>query len=149
MFMWLTVFCTRCASCALDAQYLRKEIPRAIYGQDCTSLPNAQYMRKYIAQDCTSFPNANYMCKICARLYFPKCAIYAQDLKMDERKFRRIKQNCTKDSFFGVHNFYGFISLDPILCVTYLFGIIKNAGAEPPDIYMSENTDPGPLINLS
>ena len=32
-------------------------------------------------QDCTSFPNAQYMHKICTRLYlFLHCAIYPQDL---------------------------------------------------------------------
>ena len=39
---------------------------------------NAQYMRKICAR---LSPNAQYMRKICARLYFfPRCAIYAQDL---------------------------------------------------------------------
>ena len=47
---------------------------------------SAQYMRKILsqcaiyAQDCTSFPDAQYMHKICARLYFfLQCTIYAQD----------------------------------------------------------------------
>ena len=88
----LIVFCARCAR----------------FAQDCTSFPDAQYMRKIVllpsmrkivvissmrnicarfvqdcsyfpnAQDCTYFPNAQYMRKIA--LIF-QCAIYAQDLR--------------------------------------------------------------------
>ena len=61
----------------------------AIYAQDCTSFPNAQYMHKIVllsqctiyAQDLCKIVLLSPMCIICARLYFfPQCTIYAQDL---------------------------------------------------------------------
>ena len=97
----LIVFCTRCASCAWDCQcaiYAQDSLTMrnicARFGQDCTYLSNAQYMRKIVllsstpnirtrfAQDCIYFPNAQYMHKICARLYlFLQSTIYGQDLR--------------------------------------------------------------------
>ena len=100
----LIVFCTRCASCALDVS-MRKICARfsqcAIYAQDLHkivlifSMRNimhkivlispmrnicatyAQHLRKS-----TSFSNVQYMHKICARLYlFLQCTRYAQDLR--------------------------------------------------------------------
>ena len=71
------VFCTRCTSCGLDVQKLRKEISCATFAQVRTFF--GQCTR--FAQDCTYFPNVQYRCKICTRLYFfLQCAVYAQDL---------------------------------------------------------------------
>ena len=73
--------------CAIYARDLHKIVLFSLvsnicarFAQDCTYLPNAQYVRKF-AQDCTYFPNAQYMRKICARLYlFLQCSIYNQYL---------------------------------------------------------------------
>ena len=53
----------------------------------------------------------------------------------------------TKDLFFWVHNFYGFIFLGVRFCLVFIFwGITKNVWAEPQP-YTSWSTTPG--INVS
>ena len=80
----ISSMCKICARFPPNAQDLRKILSQcAIYAQDLHKIvllsPMCNICARF-AQDCTSFPNAQYMRKICARLYFfLQYARFAQD----------------------------------------------------------------------
>ena len=104
----------------------------AIYAQDYTYFPNAQYMRKICArlylfpqcvtyaqdctyspmctiyaQVCTYFSNMQYMHKICARLYFsPQCAIFAQDCRHYWEKYVTYHISALNLELYSLHCYF-------------------------------------------